>query len=119
MFGTKQETKWDVMGETKVGFSIITTNGKRTFRLEVTKPNGDIEIVSDTDFGLAMADMAEAVKDVLGDLWFDLLDKEFAEADLDDESNDEASLAFQSLLGDPIQALNNLTVRPTSPIEAL
>jgi len=121
MFGTKQDIKWDVMGEAKVGFSIITNNGKRTFRLEVTKPNGDIEVVSDTDFGFAMEDMAEVVKDIFDNLWGDLLDKECAEADadLDDESNDEGSLVFQGLFGSVDELLSGLTVRPTSPVEAL
>ena len=39
--------------------------------------------------------------------------KEYLEQVLpdDDESNDEARLAFQSLLGDPIQALDNLIIK--------
>ena len=40
------------------------------------------------------------------------------EDDIEDEES-EASLAFQSLLGSPIQSLNSLTVRSTSPVEAL
>jgi hypothetical protein len=50
-----------------------------------------------------------------------MLDKECAEADadLDDESNDEGSLAFQGLFGSVDELLSGLTVRPTSPVEAL
>ena len=37
----------------------------------------------------------------------------------DEDTESEASLAFQSLFGNVNEALNNLTVRPTSPSEAL
>lgn len=122
MFGTKQDIKWDVMGEVKMDFSIITgTDGRRTFRVEVTKPNGDIEVVSDRTFTDAMEMMSEVARDCFEDLWANLLDAECAEAEaeLDDENNDEAELAFQSMFGNVNEMLSGLTVRSTSPVEAL
>ena len=111
----------EVIGEVKLGFSVVTNSrGKRTFRVEVTKPNGDIEVVNDTTMRFAMEDMAELAKDAFETIWNSILDaEELAEAEAEEEedttSAEVAELAFRNAFGDATESLERLTVRPTSP----